>query len=153
MYTLYSIYLCTAVQKTFCRVLRNKFDKFNDLLTIKTPKKKSSSKKIGLYLRQVFNRVYKLDMVWGSGPQTDKHLPQSFFFRSIFFIWRHFSLLSMNHIFLRINPTRIRPVLHFDWSGALHFYDNLLKGTVSGDGFFTILSCVGKNRDLIFCLL
>ncbi len=37
--------------------------------------------------------------VWNSGPQTDKHLPQSSFCWSIF-RWQHFSLPSMSLIFL-----------------------------------------------------
>jgi hypothetical protein len=38
--------------------------------------------------------------VWGSGPQTDKHLPQSPF-TGHFFRWRHCALPSMSLIFLR----------------------------------------------------
>jgi hypothetical protein len=37
--------------------------------------------------------------VWGSGPQTDNHLPQSPF-TGQFFTWRHFALPSMSLIFL-----------------------------------------------------
>ncbi len=38
--------------------------------------------------------------VWGSGPQTDKHLPQSPFIGQ-FFRGRHFALPSVSFIFLR----------------------------------------------------
>ncbi len=37
--------------------------------------------------------------IWGSGPQTVKHLPQSPF-TGQFFRWRHFALPSMSLIFL-----------------------------------------------------
>jgi hypothetical protein len=39
---------------------------------------------------------------WGSGPQTDKHQPQSPF-TGQFFRWRHFALPIMSLIFLRKN--------------------------------------------------
>jgi hypothetical protein len=39
--------------------------------------------------------------VWGSGPQADKHLPQSLF-TGQFFRWRHFALHSVSLIFLRL---------------------------------------------------
>ncbi len=44
--------------------------------------------------------------VWGSGPQKDKHLPQSPF-TSHFFRFRHFALSSLILIFLRKALTKI----------------------------------------------
>ncbi len=43
--------------------------------------------------------VCKGEGVWGSGPQSDKHMPQSSF-TGHFFRWRHFALPSMSLIFL-----------------------------------------------------
>jgi hypothetical protein len=40
-------------------------------------------------------------VVWGSGPQTDKHLPQSPF-TGRFLLMTHFALSSMSLIFLRL---------------------------------------------------
>ncbi len=40
--------------------------------------------------------------VWGSGPQTDKHLSQSLVTGQFFSRWRHFALPSMSLIFLRM---------------------------------------------------
>jgi hypothetical protein len=42
--------------------------------------------------------------VWSTGPQTDKHLPQSPFSGQIFLDDDIFALLSMSLIFLRSNP-------------------------------------------------
>ncbi len=46
-------------------------------------------------ITKLSTRIQCVRGVWGSGPQTDKHLPQSPF-TGQFFIWRHFASPSMS---------------------------------------------------------
>ncbi len=63
--------------------------------------------------------------VFGSGPQTEKHLPQSSF-TGQFFRWRHFALSSLNLIFLRSGPSMtIRFVNH-----TIHWHKVLSRDTI-----------------------
>ncbi len=61
-------------------------------------------KKISQIIKDFFHLPFFLLIilwVWGSGLQTDKHLPQSPC-TGQFFRWRHFRLPSMSLIFLRL---------------------------------------------------
>ncbi len=49
----------------------------------------------------LYTRIQCVRGVWGSGPKTDKHLPQTPF-KGKFFRWRYFALPSMSLMFPRL---------------------------------------------------
>jgi hypothetical protein len=73
----------------------------NNLLTIEGVRFGSISKKTPFSkLSFAFVSLALPLLVWGYGPQTDKHLPQNPF-TGQFFRWRHFAMPSTRLIFLR----------------------------------------------------